>query len=36
MKKVMTIIMAAGMCILNACAANGSDKSSDTTDDALF
>lgn len=34
MKKVMTIIMAAGMCILNACASNGSDKSSDTTDDA--
>lgn len=33
MKKVMTIIMAAGMCILNACAANGSDKSSDATDD---
>lgn len=33
MKKLMTIIMAASTFILNACAANGSDKTSDKTDD---
>ena len=33
MKKVMTIIMTAGMFILNACAANVNDKSSDKTYD---